>query len=211
MWPDWRGCTAVIVASGPSAKEVTLELAHGKAKFIAINESHRLAPWSDILYACDGAWWRLHKGLPDFGGLRLTEDQRASDEFCIQRVKIAKGCDQLLFQEVGTVGDGGNSGFQALNLALQFGASSILLVGYDMSLANGEHWHGRHPAGLNNPKAHNVSRWLGAKWTIPDGTEILNCSHVSSLTAYPKQDFETALGIGRPNARVASEECHPVS
>lgn len=191
MYPDWRGCTAVIVASGPSAKEVPLEFARGKAKFIAINESYRLAPWSDVLYACDGAWWRLHKGLPDFTGLRLTEDQRASDEFGIRRVKVARGCDRFLYGEA--VGDGGNSGFQALNLAIQFGASRVLLVGYDMSLSNGEHWHGRHAANLNNPREHNISRWLGARWDAPSRVEIVNCSQSSSLTAYPKQDFGEAF------------------
>lgn len=196
MWPDWRGCTAIIVASGPSAKDVDLSAARGKAKFIAINDSWRLAPWSDLLYACDGAWWRHNKGLPEFDGLRLTEDQRASDEFRIPRVKVCRSCDRFVAGPVGTVGDGGNSGFQALNLALQFGVTNILLVGYDMSLASGEHWHGRHPSGLNNPREHNVSRWLGSKWPTPGGVEIVNCSQVSSLTAYPKKSFETALSMG---------------
>jgi hypothetical protein len=63
-FPDWHGETAVIVASGPSAAGVNLECAKGKAKFIAINDSWRLVPWADALYAHDHAWWEVWNGVP---------------------------------------------------------------------------------------------------------------------------------------------------
>ncbi len=79
------------------------------------------------------------------------------------------------------IGDAGNGGFQALNLAIIWGAKRLLLVGYDMTLANGEHWHGRHPDGLNNPREHTVRRWLSARWSTPPGVEIVNCNPASAL------------------------------
>ena len=42
------------------------------------------------------------------------------------------------------IGGGGNSGFQALNLALQWGARKIILVGFDLTDENGLHWYGRN-------------------------------------------------------------------
>jgi hypothetical protein len=52
----------------------------------------------------------------------------------------------------GVVGGGGNSGFQAVNLAAQFGASRIILIGFDMTDRGGKHWYGRnHWPMSNNP------------------------------------------------------------
>ncbi|MGY3607665.1 MULTISPECIES: hypothetical protein [unclassified Bradyrhizobium] len=189
-WPDWSGETAVIVASGPSALSVPLARMRGCARFIAINESWRLCPWADVLYACDGAWWRAARGAPGFLGLKITDEARAAEEFDLVKVKVCRGCDVILTGMTGLVGDGGNSGFQALNLAIQWGARRILLVGFDMTLARGEHWHGRHGAGLNNPRPNNVHRWLSARWSTPLGVEIINCSPGSALTAYPTKQFQ---------------------
>jgi hypothetical protein len=98
----------------------------------------------------------------------------------------------------GTIGDGRNSGFQVLNLAVQFGARKIILVGYDMTLAGGTHWHGDHPKTLANPHAAIVAQWRD--WLDAAATdlrrlrvEVLNVSSVSALTAYPRVSLEEAL------------------
>lgn len=195
FWPDWSGETVVIVASGPSASKEGLTQLVGKACFLAINESWRLCPWADVLYACDGDWWRHHAGLPQFERLRLTQEKRAADEFGLGLVNLVKGFNRMMEGPVGSIGDGGNSGFQALNLAIQFGAARVLLVGFDMRIDRGEHWHGRHPAGLNNPRANNVQRWLNADWSVPAGVEVINCNPESALDAYPKMSFEDACSL----------------
>jgi len=191
QWPNWSGETVVIVASGPSAKDAPLEMAKGNAKFVAINESWRLCPWADMLYACDGAWWRANSGLPGFAALKVTQEQRAADDFGLLKVKVAHGCDVMLFNEFGTLGSGSNSGFQALNLAAQLGAKRALLVGYDMSLSAGIHWHGFHGVGLNNPTENLVKRWTAARWSVP--IDVVNCCLSSALDAFPKMTFEEAL------------------
>lgn len=193
QWPDWSGDTVVIVASGPSAQGAPLDALKGRAKFIAVNESWRLCPWADMLYACDGAWWRSAKGALDFTGMKVTEEARAAEEFGLLKVKVCRSCDVILTGMTGLLGDGGNSGFQALNLAVQFGAKNILLVGFDMTLANGEHWHGRHGNGLNNPRQNNIQRWLGARWSVPDGVCVVNCNPDSALTAFPRTSFVQAI------------------
>lgn len=96
------------------------------------------------------------------------------------------------------IGWGGNSGFQAVNLAAHFGVRRIVLVGFDMQLRTGIHWHGRHGRGLNNPTRHNVERWRrvldqAAPALAALGVEVVNVSPVSALTAYPKMSLEEAL------------------
>ena len=48
-----------IIASGPSLTKEDVDAVRG-LNVIVINTSYWLAPWADILYACDGHWWDWH-------------------------------------------------------------------------------------------------------------------------------------------------------
>lgn len=193
--PDWRGACAVVVAGGPSAAAVDLARARGKARALAVNEGWQLAPWAEVLYACDGAWWGLRQGVQEFAGLKVTADHAAALAFPgLHLIRVRHGIDRMSFVP-GEVGWGGNSGFHAVNLAAQFGAARIVLVGFDMHVAGGVHWHGRHPRGLNNPDARNTARWrrlmdAAAPDLAARGIEVLNASPTSALTAYAKVHFD---------------------
>jgi len=200
-FPDWDGETVAIVASGPSAKKAGVELLQGKARVITINESWRLCPWADVLYACDEKWWKLHDGVKFFQGLKICAEQEACKLYKdVKQIFVPDvRSDGLKFDQSGVVGAGGNSGFQALNLAVQFGGKRILLVGYDMRVDLGEHWHASHPMPLSNPHPNdNLPRWRraldGAAGCLKEkGVAVVNCSMVSTLTAYPKMTIEEAL------------------
>jgi hypothetical protein len=137
--------------------------------------------------------------VPEFQGLKLSQDVKVAHrpQWGVRRVEVARSHDRLLVDFFGTIGWGGNSGFGALNLAVQFGAKRIVLVGFDMRLDKGLHWHGAH-AGLHNPNDRNVARWRrvidGAAPTLKAlGVEVLNASPISALQAYPKVDFMEAI------------------
>lgn len=104
----------------------------------------------------------------------------------------------MIVQPKGEIGWGSNSGFQAVNLALQLGAGRILLCGFDCSLEKGTHFHGRHPSPLNNPRQASVDRWRGildaqAPLFQELGVPVINCSPHSRLTAYPRRPLLEAL------------------
>lgn len=194
----WGGETVVCVASGPSAKDVDLTLARGRAKVIAINESWRLAPWADVLYACDPKWWRLRAPRSDeFHGIRITQDLPLALELRIKRVGLCHGDNRILTDTPGLLGWGYNSGFHALNLAVQAKPKRVILVGYDMSVRRDVHWHGRHEK-LNNPDDRAVERWRIVLDDQADllrdlGVDVVNASPASALTRYRKSDFREAL------------------
>jgi hypothetical protein len=199
-WFDWRGECVAIVGAGPSAKREDVDQLHNRIHVIAVNESYRLAPWADAVYSCDLAWWKLHKGLDDFPGLKLTHDAIACRTYpALKRVQIESvTSDDILIDRPSYVGAGGNSGFQAMNLAIQFGATGIALIGIDCNLENGEHWHGRHPYHMNNPAPSNVKRWRKAFDGVAEklknmGIDVVNCSAQSALTQYPKLTILQAL------------------
>lgn len=188
------------MASGPSAKDVPLEKAKGQTRFIAVNNSWQLCPWADALYACDWAWWNNAQGCPEFSGLKMSIDRKTcvEQDWGVRKVICNKVDDRLELKTWNTIGWGGNSGFGALNLAVQFGCTKIILVGYDMTAKHGSHWHGDHPAGMHNPSPKNTERWRRAidaagKQLAQVGIEIINCSPVSVLKTYPKMTFEEAL------------------
>lgn len=198
-FPDWAGQTIVIVGSGPSASDVPLDLGRGLARFIAINESWRLCRWAEMLLAGDAAWWQHNRGCPEFAGIKVTVDQKPlREEWGVKRLVCGKVSDRMEFERLGRVGWGGNSGFCALNLAAQLKPARILLVGLDMRLDHGAHWHGPHKKGLGNPRLSLIERWRraidgAASELAAVGIHVVNCSPTSALRAYPKMGFAQAL------------------
>lgn len=201
-FPDWNGETALIVGSGPSAPTAPLDMVRGNVRCIATNNSWRLVPWADALYATDGSWWLAHNGVPEFAGLKISRSRVEYPD--INRIKLLREGEgwhnRMIFKPLGTIGWGGNSGFQAINLAVQFGATTIVLVGLDMTVKHGAHWHGRHEGGLHNPNAGCAEGWRYKLDNVAPqleaaGITVLNASPISALTAYRKVDFCEYFGI----------------
>jgi hypothetical protein len=202
-WQDWRGECVAIIASGPSAKKANIAALRDRIHVVVVNDCYKLCSWAEILYSCDAPWWKVHGGAKDFGGLKITQDAAAIAIYPgLLKVEVAAKSDDLLLDEPGKLGAGGNSGFQLFNLVVQMGAAGIALIGFDMSTRAGEHWHGRHPQPLSNPMPSNCDRWLkafnGSVGKLNElGVQVVNCSSESALTAFPKMNIEGALARWR--------------
>lgn len=197
-FPDWKGETVVVVAGGPSAGGKDYEAYRGRAKFFVVNNAWQLVPWADVLIAADGGWWNRNKGLPKFKGLKITLDFNISRDFDVKLVKLLRTSNGITVDHPGMVGMGRNSGFYAINLAVQFGARKIVLAGFDMNLKKGLHWHGPHPKGMNNPRPDTVAKWCKildgeAKTLRKMGVEVINICASSSLQNFPKMSLEEAF------------------
>jgi hypothetical protein len=197
-FPNWSQDICIIVASGPSAKNADLYSAIGRARFVVVNNSWQLAPWSDFLFAADYKWWASCNGCTEFKGWKVTTDRRAAEthEWGLLRL-IARLADDRLQTDDGTVGWGGNSGFQALNMVVNFGCRKIILVGYDMTTKFGLHWHDPYP-GTENPTPNKTLRWQrsldgAAKTLVGLGITVVNCSQESHLRKFKKMDFLAAM------------------
>lgn len=206
-YPNWAGKTIVIVASGPSAPFVDLDKGIGKAKFVAINRSLNLCPWADIWYCCDFQWWHQYYTNKEFraevgefyGSLKVCVDYRIRDQpkWGVKFLYCEKPNDSMVM-DLGKVGWGGNSGFNCLNMVVQFKPAKVILVGFDMTKTRGAHWHDPHPKGLSNPTTNSIERWRrvtdnAAQSLRKAGIAVINCSEMSVLKNYPKMDFEEAL------------------
>lgn len=196
MPPLWAGQTCAIFAGGPSLTQADVDRCRG-LRTIAINNSHELAPWADILYFCDARWHDWHReAVEAFAGLVVT-----LENYEIPGVKHLHnmGRDGLHLDTPDGVCTGRNSGIQAINLAVHLGARRILLLGYDMR-THGErtHWHGGHPR-PNAPKHYEVMRPCFA--TLPPfleraGVEVINCTPGSAIDVFPITTVEAAIADG---------------
>lgn len=197
---DWVGQTCAIIASGPSAKKAGVHLLQGKMRCIAIKENVNLAPWADVVYGCDRWWWEWRKGLPEYKGIKIAYDRTLAGKYPdIQFIDIVKTADRLVLDSPGVTGSGGNSGFQALNIAVSAGVKRIILIGFDMTDRSGVHWYGRNRAhGSNNPTEDNFRRWRAAFKNASAqlhelGIEVSNASQDSVLTCFKKQSVEACI------------------
>lgn len=188
--------TVVLVASGPSAGEADLERCRGWPT-IVVNDAWRLAPWADVLYACDYEWWKFHHADVEamFHGERWTQSGEAANAYGLKRIlgKPATG----LSTDPAWVHYNLNSGGQAMNLAYHFGARRFVLVGYDMGPSGKRtHFFGDHPKGLRNDSLW--PHFVRAFGVIADdcrrlGLEVVNTSPISRLRCFPQATLEQTL------------------
>jgi hypothetical protein len=192
--PRWVNQTVAIVASGPSLLKSDVDKLKGKVRVIAVNDSWRLCPWADVLYAADRAWWQHHAYVKQFEGERWTQQQghiawrqEATDaglDIVVSAHKPGVSFDPSIIHT------GNNSGFQALNLAVLFGATKILLLGIDCAIIDGKtHWFGDHPGKLkkNSPYAVFLRAFKFASTGLASaGINVVNCSQQSALTCFQR-------------------------
>lgn len=201
-WP--RGCTFAILAGGPSLSPEQVEhvrraQAQGQCKAIAVNDSWRLAPWADVLYACDKRWWdaKRPKDPSEFAGVMVSQDAAACATYGLEHVPSLPGPG--LCRDPWVLHQGLNSGYQAINLAYHLGAARIILLGYDMQRTGGKsHWFGDHPPGLNVPSPFRdfIQRFGPlAKDLELEGVQVFNCSTETALNCFPKTSLCEVLPL----------------
>jgi hypothetical protein len=188
----WPGETIVCIAGGPSLTQVDVDHCRGRARVIAVNDAYRLAPWADVFYACDAAWWQVHgKKVMPLRGLKLTHSADATLNWDLKRV--AGRALSGLSLDPAYIHLGNNGGYQALNLAVLFGAALVPLLGYDMQ---GRHWFGDHPKACRSPM--NFQKWLKYFATVPPdleraGVRVVNCSRETALECFPRSTIDQVL------------------
>lgn len=146
----------------------------------------------------DRGWWDEYGGRigGDFELWTSNPESARIYKLNFIRAEAGAGVSQL----PGVIKLGGNSGFQAVGLALLFGAKRVILLGYDMQLTGGRtHWHGDHKK-LGNPAADKMKRWhgnfalLAAQTSVP----ILNATRETALKCFPRVNLSEGLAQSAP-------------
>lgn len=188
----------IIVASGPSMLRVDMAALKRRRdwQLLTVNNSWKLAPWADAMFAGDLQWWdRYGDEVRGFRGERWTRDEAAALRFRLRLVRLRNGTG--LCRDDGHIHAGGNSGYQAINLAYHFGARQIVLLGFDMHRNAGGHWHEEHEGMLSAPETH-LPVWRHSFEALAfdlqaQGVEVVNATQGTALTAFPRRPLSDCL------------------
>lgn len=118
-------------------------------------------------------------------------DRNPSIEFNLIRVPAEHGASLAKDKIHYGIPGGGNSGYQAVNLAYILGAKTILLLGFDMF---GTHYFGKHPKELDI--ASPFGSFIESFETIDVkklDIEIINCSRSTALACFPRKTIDSVL------------------
>lgn len=200
--PDWSGETVVVVAGGPSlsfsqVRAIAKARLEGRCRVIAVNDAIFWCWWADWLHACDFKWWSWHiQTVQHFAGIKTTLSETTPDAWVdgwLEETGV-QGYDP----EPGKIRHGSNGGYQAMHLAIDAGASRIVIAGIDCTKGpEGQtHCHGGH----ENHRGH-----VDHEGTMAPNFETLvpalkqkrisaaNVSDRSVLRCFAKMSIEEAL------------------
>lgn len=113
------------------------------------------------------------------------------DDFKLQIASL-----EILSRRPTHLAHGGNSGYQAVNLAALAGAERIVLLGFDMTHRGSRgNWHDQHR--VKTPRRY-VEQWIPrfrelAAELKRDGVEVLNASEETALDAFPRRPIAELL------------------
>lgn len=162
---DWH-----VLASGPSMNQALADSLRGK-NAVAVSNCYALAPWANAMVSQDVAWWRQHTAALNFAGRKFSTN-------------YIDGVEQ--FNPFECTGNGFktgcNSGLIGCLVAQWFGATRILLHGFDL---HGDHFFGEHKPPLKNPDRNRFKGMLNEfmQWHHP-GIAVVNMTPGSALTCF---------------------------
>ncbi len=208
----------MILAGGPSLRGYDPIALSGRVRIIAINDSWRLCPWAEVLYFSDREWWdeqsRLNrhsvtKSINFMGMVYSGFWVAGNTEFDIHPYvhSLRLAGQRGLSSDRRTLRHGSNSGYQAINLAYLYGASRIILLGYDMHVdPTRSHWHDEtRPRNFQQlcdlsflPHFQTLVEPLAAA-----GVEVINSTPGSALKCWPYLPVEEAIKLKRKEGATA--------
>ncbi|WP_455872269.1 hypothetical protein [Serratia proteamaculans] len=176
--------TIIICASGPSLIHADCQKAKASgAKIITVNSSWKMMPDCDYIFAADYRWWEENNEmLPEYPQ-HWSNNLKASRAYSLEYSPVRAG---------GTF----NSGQLAIHFAAWLGARNIILLGFDCSVRDGIHWHGKHVS-LANPSKCQTERWKkefrSTAGQLCGGHNIINCSARTELDCFTIMNLDDAL------------------
>lgn len=134
----------------------------------------------------DEAWWKVYgeEAQREFRGARVSTTSRARG---VERVRAP------YFRQQGQ-----NSGAGAIALAAHWGATKIILLGYDCQHTGGKrHWHGDHPAGTaGNAAPQTVAKWPAQFRDVArfiGAAKVINATRETALDVFQRANLEDVL------------------
>ncbi len=152
-----------------------------------------------MLYACDKPWWKEYHAQVRRtwqGGECFSVSTETCKHYPVRLLPSSQERDHHLVPP-GEIRRGLNSGYQALGMAVLFGARRVVLLGYDHQKTGGRaHCHPDHPRGMGN--LGTLADWIHdmnvlARWLDAQGVEVINATRQTALRCFARRPLPEAL------------------
>lgn len=194
---EWTGERCLVICGGDSVKLHRELIPRWQGRVIAVKHGVFLRPGADVLFFAGERPEEIAATcLPKFRGHYIVVRGRGHECFPPVAKRIWRTIDHETWSVDPTAVAGFDAGTSAINLAMLFGSTEIVVVGYDMQ--GGRWFNGEIRHYLPQPPETDFQRHLSpltslAKDAESKGIRIINCSPISRATMFPYQPFEACL------------------
>lgn len=197
---EGKECWALVVGAGPSLRKEDVDLLMQHVQFtVAVNSAVNFARAADELYFSDRRWH--DKYVQQRGDKVFILDRDAEEYFPFDghMVSLNSNLPNVeRYRPRNWLRNGGNSGHQGMQRAVDSGYRNVVLLGFDhMHQGDKAHFHADHPAPM--PNAKGVIRWRKEMdKTAVDlkrmGVRVYNCSRESALECFVRVELQELIG-----------------
>lgn len=195
-WPvprDWVGERCFVICTGESLKAQRHLVGQLRGRIIVVKHAVKYRPDADVLFLSgEGTADVARELIPLFKGTHVVVRGKSDPSIPPHVKRITRTKDHARLSDIPDHVAGRDSGTSAINLAALFGATEIIVLGFDMV---GGHFC-RHP--LQFPPESHFTRHMEvlpamAADAKAKGIRIVNCSPISRVTAFERQPLERFL------------------
>lgn len=192
---DWAGERVFVLCNGSSLNSQRNQIPLLRGHIIAVKESVCLRPNADVLFLAGNLDVIAPRLLSAFTGQYVVA-RGPSYDLPPTVKRLGRTLTHERWSDIPGVVCGYDSGTSAINLAMQFGATEIVLLGYDMQ--GGRWFDGEWPHPLPTIPAAHFARHMApladlAADARAKGIRIVNCSPASAVMAFERQPLEAFL------------------
>lgn len=193
-WPDAR---CLVICGGASVRDQREAIERWAGPVIAVKHGVLLRPDAEVaFFAGERAETIAPPLLEAFCGRYVVVRGRGHQVFPSDSKRVWRTTTHEAWSTDPTMVAGFDAGTSAINLAMLFGATEVVVVGFDM--VGGRWFTGELPHYLPHPPESDFQRHMGplpklAEDAKAKGIRVVNCSPISRVTCFERQPLEAML------------------
>jgi len=189
---EWTGERCFVICGGESVKAQRHLIPNLQGRVIAVKHGVLVRSDADVLFFAGERPAEIAPPLlAAFRGTHIVVRGRGHEVFPVESKRVMRPKTHEYWCDDPTLVAGFDAGTSAINLAMHFGATEIVLIGYDMQ---GGRWF-TEPHYLPYPPESDFQRHMGPLPSLAadakaKGVRIVNCSPISRVTCFERQPLE---------------------
>lgn len=195
--PLWIGERCFVICGGDSVRQQRHLIPYLPSPVIAVKEAVFLRPGADVLFFSGERPEELApRCLSQFKGAFIVVRGKGHPVFPPDAKRVARTPTHTAWSADPTMVAGYDSGTSAINLAILFGCTEIVVLGYDMT--GGRWFNGELPHFMPHPRASDFQIHMSvlpslAKDATAKGIRIVNVSPTSRVEVFERRQLAEYL------------------